>query len=121
MPAMHDDERDLSPLLARAGILLFEYEADGSLVSASGSCLGGPDPAMEVRAGLVTPSVVRRAAAGEVVTLDVRVADGTVTVRHEPVRGASGEVVKVVATACRRDERADAPGCGVPGVLPAAS
>ncbi len=117
---MNDDERDLAPLLAQAGILMFEYDVDGFLIRASGSCLGGSDPTIEVRAGLVTPSVVRRAAAGETVIDEVQVADRTIAVRHEPVRGDGGQTVKIVATACdiTRRETATPP---VLGILPAAS
>ncbi len=97
---MNDTGRDLEALLTKAGILMFEYDVDGFLLTASGSCLGGSDPAMEVHAGLVTPSVVRRAAGGEIVIDQVRVADRTISVRHEPVRGDDGRTVKVLATAC---------------------
>lgn len=121
MPAMNDDERDLEPLLTDAGILMFEYDVDGFLIRASGSCLGGADPTMEVHAGLVTPSIVRRAAAGQVVVDELRVADRTIAVRHEPVRDEAARVVRIVATACdvtRRDERIAPP---ISGSLPAAS
>lgn len=114
-----NDERDLAPHLARAGILMFEYDPDGLLIRASGSCLGGSDPAMEVRAGLVTPSVVRRAAAGEIVIDEVRVADRTIAVRHEPVRGDRGRILKVVATACDVTGCESATGHAL-GILPAA-
>ncbi len=97
---MNDTERDLEPLLAKAGILMFEYDMDGFLLNATGSCLGGSDPAMEVHAGLVTPAIVRQAVGGEVVLDQVRVADRTISVRHEPVRGEDGRTVRVLATAC---------------------
>lgn len=96
----NDDERDLGPLLADAGILIFEYDVDGALLKASGSCLGGPDPSMEVRAGLVTPSTVRRASAGEILVDEVHVGGRTISVRHEPVRDANGAITRIVATAC---------------------
>ncbi len=99
MPVVNDDERDLAPLLAQAGILMFEYDVDGFLLHASGSCLGASDPAIEVRAGLVTPEVAKLAAAGQIVVDEVRVADRMITVRHEPVRGEQGETVRIVATA----------------------
>lgn len=102
---VNDTERALEPLLAKAGILMFEYDVDGFLLNASGSCLGGSDPAMEVHAGLVTPSVVRRAAHGELVIDHVRVAEHTISVRHEPVRGEDGRTVKILATACDVTER----------------
>lgn len=97
---MNDGERDLGPLLADAGILMFEYDVEGSLLTATGSCLGGPDPSMEVRAGLVTPSAVRRASAGEILVDEVRIGGRTIAVRHEPVRDENGAVARVVATAC---------------------
>lgn len=99
MPAVNDADGDLAPLLAQAGILMFEYDVDGFLLRASGSCLGASDPATEIRAGLVTPAVARLAAAGQTVVDEVRVADRTITVRHEPVLGECGETVRIVATA----------------------
>ena len=118
---MNDDERDLAPLLARAGILMFEYDVDGFLLRASGSCLGGADPSIEVRAGLVTPSVARLAAAGQIVLDEIRIADRMIRVRHEPVRGEHGETVKIVATAYDMSPRAARPGPGLRGIVPTAS
>lgn len=121
MPAMNDDEYALGPLLTDAGILIFEYDVDGFLIRASGSCLGGADPTMEVRAGLVTPSVVRRAAAGQIVIDEINLCDRTIAVRHEPVRDEAARIVRIVATACDvtgRDARFDP---SIHGSLPAAS
>lgn len=92
-------DTDFAPLLAKAGILMFEYDAEGSLVGAVGSCLGGPDPVLEVRAGLVSPAPVRRALAGKTVMDRVSVAGRSIAVRHEPVRDADGRIERVVATA----------------------
>lgn len=90
---------ELGALLARAHILMFEYDADGFLLSALGSCLGAPDPGLEVRSGLVSPAVVRRTAAGERVVERARLAGREVAVVHEPVRGDGGRVERVLATA----------------------
>jgi len=90
---------DLAPLLAKARILMFEYDADGFLTQAVGSCLGGSDPELEVRAGLVSPDVVRRTVAGETVVVQARVGDRTIEVRHEPIRSERGRIERVVATA----------------------
>ncbi len=97
---------DLAPLLAQAHILMFEYDADGFLVSAVGSCIGGGDPEIEVRAGLVSPSVVRRAAAGERVVDRTRLGGRWIAVVHEPVRDARGLVERVLATAFDIGDRA---------------
>ena len=97
---MNGNGNDLEPLLSKARILMFEYDVDGFLLSASGSCLGGSDPTMEVRAGLVTPSVVKRASSGEIVLDRVQLGGRTISVRHEPVRGDDGRTLKVLATAC---------------------
>ena len=90
---------ELGPLLAKAHILMFEYDADGFLVSATGSCLGGAAPEMEVRAGLVSPSVVRRAATGERVVDRTRIGSRSIAVIHEPVRDQRGHVRRILATA----------------------
>jgi hypothetical protein len=90
---------DLGALLAQAHILMFEYDADGFLLGAVGSCIGGPDPEIEVRAGLVSPAVVRRAAAGERVMDRARVAGRWIAVVHEPVRGERGQIERILATA----------------------
>src|SRR6266511_382375 len=79
-PMTNEIGSELGPLLARAHILMFEYDTDGFLLSAVGSCLGA-DPDVEVRAGLVSPAIVRRAIAGE------------------PVIGRAGTVERVLATA----------------------
>ncbi len=92
-------ELDLAPLLARARILMFEYDADGFLLSASGSCLGSCDPELEVRAGLITPSAVRRACGGEEFVERVSVDGRTIAVRHQPVRGDGGGIDRVLVTA----------------------
>ena len=97
---------ELGPLLARAHILMFEYDPDGFLMSAVGSCIGGPDPAIEIRAGLVSPTVVRRAAAGERVVDRARVAGRWIAILHEPVRGERGQVERVLATAFDIGDRA---------------
>lgn len=97
---------ELAPLLAQAHILMFEYDADGFLVSAVGSCIGGSDPEMEVRAGLVTPSVVRRAASGERVVDRTRIGSRWIAVVHEPVRGERGRIERVLATAFDIGDRA---------------
>lgn len=89
---------ELGPLLARAHILMFEYDTDGFLVSAVGSCLGA-DPDIEVRSGLTSPQVVRRAVAGERVVDRARILGRVITVIHEPVLGERGSVERVVATA----------------------
>lgn len=89
----------LAPVLAEAGILLFEYDLDGFFLGSAGSCLGGPDPEMEVRAGLAPPDVVRRATRGELVIHDVWILGRRISVRHEPVLSGRGEVERVVATA----------------------
>lgn len=90
---------ELGPLLTQARILMFEYDADGILLSAVGSCLGGADPEIEVRAGLVSPSVVRRAVGGERVVDRTRICGRSIAVLHEPVRGERGPVERVLATA----------------------
>lgn len=90
---------DLAALLAQAHILMFEYDADGFLLGAVGSCIGGPDPEIEIRAGLVSPAVVRRAAGGERVMDRTRVAGRWIAVVHEPVRGERGQIERVLATA----------------------
>jgi len=94
-----ESERDLAPLLEKAGILMFEYDVDGILICASGSCLGGGDPELEVRMGIVTPSSVRRATAGQMVIEWVRIGTRTIAVHHEPVRDARDQVERVVVTA----------------------
>lgn len=88
---------ELGPLLARAHILMFEYDRDGFLVSAAGSILGG-DADVEVRSGLADPQVVRRALAGERVVDHAEVMGRRITVIHEPVLG-DGCIERVVATA----------------------
>lgn len=105
---MNETESDLVPLLAKAGILIFEYDADGYLLRASGSALGYGDPELEVRAGLVTPESVRRAVGGAAFTERVEVGSRCIAVRHEPVCDASGRALRVLATACdvTRFERA---------------
>jgi hypothetical protein len=90
---------ELGPLLAQAHILMFEYDVDGFLVSAHGSCLGGADPEIEVRAGLVSPAVVRRAATGERVVDRARIGARSITVIHEPVRDENGRIERILATA----------------------
>jgi hypothetical protein len=90
---------DLGPLLADAGLLMFEYDTDGFLVRAIGSCLGGSDPMLEVRSGLVSADIVKRAASGRTVDITVPVGRRRISVRHEPVRGADGRVERIVATA----------------------
>ncbi len=92
-------DHDLAPLLQKAGILLFEYDADGVLLHASGSCLGGPDPELEVRMGIATPMSVRRATSGQIVIEWIRIGDRTIAVHHEPVRGECDHVERVVVTA----------------------
>lgn len=99
---------ELGPLLARAHILMFEYDADGFLVSAVGSCLGA-EPDVEVRAGLASPQVVRRAVAGERVVDRTRVLGRDITVIHEPVLSERGRVERVVATAFEVREIAGPP------------
>jgi hypothetical protein len=88
---------EIGPFLARARILMFEYDTDGFLISAVGSCLGA-DPDVEVRAGLASPHTVRRTVAGERVVDRIDVMGRRLTVIHEPVLGELG-VEKVVATA----------------------
>lgn len=90
---------ELGPLLAQAHILMFEYDADGFLKSAVGSCVGGAEPDIEIRAGLVSPTVVRRAVAGERVVDRTRVAGRWIAIVHEPVRDERGRVERVLATA----------------------
>lgn len=90
---------ELGALLADAGILMFEYDIDGFLIRALGSCVGSSDPALEVRSGLVSPDVVRRAISGRTVTAHLTVGTRRISVRHEPVRGEGGRVVRIVATA----------------------
>lgn len=90
---------ELGPLLAQAHILMFEYDREGFLVSALGSCVGGTAPEIEVRAGLVSPEVVRRAVAGERVVDRARLVGRWIAVVHEPVRGERGQVERVLATA----------------------
>lgn len=97
---MNEIDRDLGPLLEKAGILLFEYDADGFLIRAQGSALGYGDPELEVRAGLVTPESVRRAVAGTTFAERVTVASRCIAVRHEPVLDAAGRTARVLATAC---------------------
>lgn len=92
-------DTELAPLLASARILIFEYDRDGFLMSASGSCLGGGDPALEVRSGLVSPDVVRRAVSGSAVVERLTVHGRQIAMRHDPVRGPSGTVDRVVVTA----------------------
>ena len=94
-----ESSTDLAPLLEKAGILMFEYDIDGILLSASGSCLGGSDPELEVRMGIVTPSSVRRATSGQMVIEWIRIADRTIAVHHEPVRDEEERVERVVVTA----------------------
>lgn len=88
---------ELGPLLARAHILMFEYDTQGFLVSAIGSCLGA-EPDVEVRSGLASPQIVRRAVAGERVVDRTEILGRKVTVIHEPVLGEHG-IERVVATA----------------------
>ncbi|MBI2325586.1 MAG: hypothetical protein HYU87_11585 [Chloroflexi bacterium] len=97
---------ELGALLAQAHILMFEYDRDGFLVSAVGSCIGGVEPDVEIRAGLVSPTVVRRAVAGERVMDRARVAGRWIAVVHEPVRGERGQVERVLATAFDIGDRA---------------
>ena len=92
-------DHDLAPLLEKAGILMFEYDRDGILLCASGSCLGGGDPELEVRMGLATPTSVRRAAAGQMVIEWIRIGDRTIAVHHEPVRSERDLIDRVVVTA----------------------
>jgi hypothetical protein len=92
-------QAELGPLLADAGLLMFEYDRDGYLVRAIGSCLGGSDPMLEVRSGLVSADVVRRAVSGNTVNVTVPVGRRRISVRHEPVIGRNGRVERVVATA----------------------
>jgi hypothetical protein len=92
-------DTELAPLLANARILVFEYDRDGFLMSASGSCLGGSDPALEVRSGLVSPDVVRRAVGGAAVVEQLSVHGRRIAMRHDPVRGPSGRIDRVVVTA----------------------
>lgn len=95
-----DADLDLAPLLAKAGILMFEYDADGILLCATGSCLGAGDPELEVRMGLVTPASVRRATSGQMVVEWIRIEDRTIAVHHEPVRGEDCDhIERVVVTA----------------------
>lgn len=96
-PMTNEIATELGPLLARARILMFEYDRDGFLVSATGSILGG-DADVEVRAGLARLQTVRRALAGERVVEHAEVLGRRVTVIHEPVVGDGG-VERVVATA----------------------
>ncbi len=93
---------DLEALLSRAHILMFEYDADGYLLSASGSCLGGTDPRLEIRAGLITPQAVRRACSGERVVERTRLSGLDIEIVHEPVRSDRG-VERVRATAYSLD------------------
>lgn len=99
---------ELGPLLARAHILMFEYDADGFLVSAVGSCLGA-DPDVEVRSGLASPEIVQRAVAGERVVERTRVLGRSIAVVHEPVVGRCGTVERVLATAFDVTERIGPP------------
>jgi len=92
-------QAELGPLLADAGLLMFEYDNDGFLVRAVGSCLGGSDAALEVRSGLVSADVVKRAMEGRPITVNVKVGRRRISVRHEPVVGRDGRVKRVVATA----------------------
>jgi hypothetical protein len=92
-------QAELGPLLADAGLLMFEYDTDGLLVRAVGSCLGGSDAALEVRSGLVSADVVKRAMEGRPLTVNVKVGKRRISVRHEPVLGRDGRVKRVVATA----------------------
>ena len=92
-------QAELGPLLADAGLLMFEYDTDGFLVRALGSCLGGGDPHLEVRSGLVSAAVVKRAMEGRPLTVNVKVGRRRISVRHEPVIGRDGRVKRVVATA----------------------
>jgi hypothetical protein len=92
-------QAELGPLLADAGLLMFEYDTEGFLVRAVGSCLGGSDAALEVRSGLVSADVVRRAMEGRPLTVNVKVGSRRISVRHEPVLGRDGRVQRVVATA----------------------
>lgn len=95
----NDPDADLAPLLAKAGILMFEYDVDGFLVRAIGSCLGGADPELEVRSGLASPDQVRRALGGTPLLDHIRMGRRTIAVRHQPVRDAAGRVERVVVTA----------------------
>ena len=117
----NDGDRDLAPLLEKAGILMFEYDLDGILLCATGSCLGGGDPELEVRMGIVTPASVRRAISGQMVIEWIRIGDRTIAVHHEPVRGECDHVERVVVTAfdvtpVARQLRESAP---FPNVVPA--
>lgn len=96
---MNEIATELGPLLAQAHILMFEYDRDGFLTSAVGSCVGGMEPDMEIRAGLVSPTVVRRAVSGERVVDRARIGGRWIAVLHEPVRGDGGRVERVLATA----------------------
>lgn len=89
-----------------ARVLVFEYDADGFLVFAMGSCLGGPDPSIEVRAGLLSADVVRRALAGEVITERLVVSGRLVVVRHRPIWDEDGSVTRVRCAAVDATELA---------------
>lgn len=117
-------DTELAPLLANARILIFEYDRDGYLVSASGSCLGSGDPALEVRSGLVSPDVVRRAVSGTAVVERLTVNGRQIATRHDPVRSPGGTVDRVVVTAVDVTDLAGADEGPVPAwlaTLPAAS
>lgn len=103
---MNEIASELAPLLAQAHILMFEYDPDGFLTSAVGSCVGGANPEIEIRAGLVSPAVVRRAVSGERVVDRARVAGRWIAIVHEPVRGERGQVERVLATAFDIGDRA---------------
>jgi hypothetical protein len=103
----NDTATELGPLLARAHILMFEYDRDGFLVSATGSILGG-EADVEVRSGLARLQAVRRALAGERVVDQAEVMGRRVTVIHEPVVSDAG-IERVVATAFEEKESAGPP------------
>jgi hypothetical protein len=96
---MNDIDPELAHLLAKAGILMFEYDRDGFLIAASGSCLGTAVPDLELRAGLLSAASVRRATKGEAFVECVRVTQRTIAVRHQPVRDHDGRVERVLVTA----------------------
>ena len=96
---------ELGPLLAQAHILMFEYDVDGFLMSAQGSCLGGADPQSALRAGCVSPAAERRAAAGARVVDSARIGARAIAVVHEPVRNERGQIERIVATALDVTER----------------
>lgn len=117
----HRPNADIAALLARAGILMFEYDRDGFLIRASGSCLGGADAALEIRSGLVSPDVVRRATSGLAVVERVTVNGRQIAMRHEPVRGTDGRIERVVVTAFDVTDLSGAQHAPIPAWLKTAS